>query len=147
MLHYPTKSFGVTIGFAILSVLGVTGCDNGPPRGAIRGSVTVAGQPLAGGRILFIPQLPLEAVTVTSVVKEGTYELKVHEGPIVGAYRVEVEADPPLGFALDDEEAFAARGQVMPPNPIPPPFNRQSTLTTEIKPGDNTYDVVVPSIP
>jgi hypothetical protein len=52
-----------------------------------------------------------------------------------------------LGFALDDEAAFARRGgRPLPPNPIPPAFNRNSKLVIEIKPTDeNVLDVTVPA--
>ena len=51
----------------------------------------------------------------------------------------------PLGFALDDEASFALRGGApLPPNPIPPEYNRQSRLTTEVKAGHNEYNFDVP---
>jgi hypothetical protein len=63
----------------------------------------------------------------------------------VGQNRVEVEADLNLGFAIDDEAAFAKRGKLLPPNPIPAKYNSQSTLAVEIKAGEeNKYDVVIP---
>ena len=51
-----------------------------------------------------------------------------------------------LGFAIDDEAAFAKRGgKPLPPNPIPPQFNRDSQLVVEVKSGEeNNYDVAVP---
>lgn len=146
MLTQRANSRALLLGIVIFCSL-TAGCDNGPPRAAVRGSISIAGQPLPAGRILFIPQPPLEAPTVSCTIQEGNYQVPTHEGPWAGTYRVEIEAAPQLGFSLDDEEAFAARGQVMPPNPIPPQYNRQSMLTIELKPGDNTYDVVVPNQP
>ena len=69
------------------------------------------------------------------------------DGPVVGQNRVEVEGDLNLGFAIDDEAAFAKRGgRPLPPNPIPAAFNSQSTLTADVKSGEtNTFDVAIPA--
>jgi hypothetical protein len=66
---------------------------------------------------------------------------------VTGQNRVEVEADLNLGFALDDEAAFAKRGgRPLPPNPVPPAFNSQSTLTADVKSGaENTFDISIPA--
>lgn len=132
-----------------IGALALVGCGSGAslPRGAVSGQVTVAGQPLAGGRVLFVPQAPTAGPTATARVINGRYELPESHGPIVGTHRVQVEADLPLGFAIDDEAAFAARGiQALPPNPIPPAFNSQSQLTTAIAADTpNTFDITIPS--
>jgi hypothetical protein len=125
------------------------GCGrSGPPRAAIHGRVTVAGQPLAGGRILFTPVAPNDGPAVSARIVGGEYQLSRKEGPAIGANRVEIEGDLNLGFALDDEAAFAQRGGApLPPDPIPPEYNRRSILSFEVKAGeDNTYDVTVPHV-
>ena len=128
----------------VLAVLGSSGCSQaGPARGAVKGHVTIGGQPLASGRILF---LSAEGPTVSAVIVNGQYELPRHEGPIEGSNRVEIEAAMNLGFAIDDEAAFAQRGgRPLPPNLVPSEFNRNSKLSIEIKSGeDNALDVVIP---
>jgi hypothetical protein len=59
-----------------------------------------------------------------------------------------VEATPELGFALDDEAAFAKRGgQPLPPDPIPPEFGSQSQLTFQVVPGQpNQFDITIPQV-
>ena len=122
------------------------GCGDGLTRSTISGKVAVGGAPLKAGRILFIPVPPLKGPTASAAVIDGAYAVPKREGPVAGVHRVEVEAELPLGFAIDDEAAFAQRGGApLPPNPIPAEFNRQSTLTAEVKPGANTYDVAVPA--
>ena len=107
----------------------------------------MGGQPLPRGRILFLPQNP-PGPAVAATIQDGDYALPSREGPLVGLNRVEVEGELNLGFALDDEQAFARRqGVPLPTNPIPPQFNRQSTLTTEIKADNNVYDVNIPTAP
>jgi len=124
------------------------GCGkSGPVRAPIQGKITFGGQPLAKGRILFTPIAPNQGPATSAMVAAGEYSIPQNEGPVVGKNRVEVEADLNLGFALDDEAAFAKRGgKPLPPNPIPPQFNRESQLVVEVKRGEeNTYDVAVPA--
>jgi hypothetical protein len=131
----------------VVFAIAVAGCgSSGPVRAPIRGKVTVAGQPLAAGRILFTPVAPNRGPATSAVIKAGEYAIPEGEGPVVGSNRVEVEADLNLGFAIDDEAAFAKRGgKPLPPNPIPPQFNRDSQLVVEVKSGEeNNYDVAVP---
>jgi hypothetical protein len=125
----------------------VLGCGNsGPARSPIHGSVTLAGQPLTAGRIVFVPVAPNEGPSTSARIIDGHYEFSRHEGPVVGKNRVEVEAELNLGFPLDDEAAYAKFGRRMPPNPIPPQFNRQSHLTCEVADAtDNTFDVAIPA--
>jgi hypothetical protein len=138
---------------AALSALAIAlvcsiGCGgDGLARAPITGSVTIGGQPLVSGRILFMPLAPSQGPTVSAPIIDGAYTLARKEGPVTGTNRVEVEADLHLGFAIDDEAAFAqCGGRPLPPNPIPPEFNRQSQLTVEVKSGeDNTFNVTIPA--
>ncbi len=139
------------VGTAALSlglvVLAGCGPGDGLTRGPIKGRVTVGGQPLAKGRVLFLPVAPNTGPTVSAPIVGGDYQLPRREGPVVGKNRVEVEAELDLGFAIDDEAAFAQRGGwPLPPNSVPPEFNRNSQLVIEIKPGEeNALDIAVPS--
>ena len=121
---------------------------SGPRRVPVAGKVMIGGKPLAAGRILFIPVEPNCGPTASAGIKNGEYRIPKSEGAVVGQNRVEVEADPNLGFAIDDEAAYAKRGgRPLPPNPIPPQYNRESTLVAEVKAGqDNTYDVKIPGV-
>jgi hypothetical protein len=149
MLHLAR----LLICFAALSALAVamvctSGCGgDGLSRGAVSGRVTIGGQPLSGGRVLFLPVAPNQGPTVSAAIVDGEYRLSAHQGPVAGRNRVEVEADRDVGFAIDDEAAFARRGgRPLPPNPIPPEFNRNSKLVCEIKTGEeNQFDVSVPA--
>jgi hypothetical protein len=134
---------------ALVALGALAGCDSsGPPRAPIHGRVTAGGQPLAGGRIIFTPVAPSEGPATSARIINGEYTLSEEQGPVVGANRVQIEADLNVGFELDDEAAYAARGGVpLPPQPIPPEFNTRSTQTVEVKAGeDNSYDVTVPQV-
>lgn len=127
-------------------VLAAAGCGgSGPERGAIAGKVTVSGQPLASGRILFLPQAPNKGPTASATIVGGEYALDDSDGPVVGANRVEVEATPDLGFEIDDEAAFASRQpSAAPKNPIPPEYGPQSKQSVTVAAGDNEYNLAIP---
>ena len=132
----------------IVLALALAGCgESGPARAPIRGRVTLGGQPLKAGRIIFTPQAPNTGPATSAAISEGVYQLARTEGPIVGRNRVEIEAVPDLGFPIDDDVAFAERGnRPLPRSPIPPQFNEQSQLTTEVLAADeNTFDVSIPA--
>lgn len=136
------------IGLLLLVISFVAGCGlSGPAHSAAEGSVTIGGQPLSGGRIIFTPVAPSQGPAVSIRIAAGRYKASKAAGPVVGKNRVEVEADLALGFALDDEEAFARRGAApLPASLIPPDFNTTAQLSVEIKPGEaNKYDVTVPA--
>lgn len=121
----------------ILSLTGV-GCGNsgdGFQRVPIKGKVTVDGQPLAAGVIRFLPDTSVAGRNSEAIVTNGEYALDEFTGPIAGKHRVEIEATYHIAYRIDDEAAYARHVQTqgaMLANPIPPQFNRQSQLTTDI---------------
>jgi hypothetical protein len=131
---------------ALAAVL--SGCgDSGPPRAAIEGEVTIGGEPLKSGRIIFAPQAPTEGPATTVAIVNGHYCVERANGPLVGQHLVRIESDPDLGFALDDEEAFVAHAgaRPLPPSPIPPEFSHRSQLMVEVKADqENKFDVPIP---
>ena len=139
----------LAIGFLALGLAAtVAGCgESGPPRASIAGKVTVGGEPLKAGRILFTPLAPTEGPATTATIVDGSYRIERTEGPVVGQNRVVVEASPDMGFPLDDEETYARQvaGHPLPPSPVPPEFGRNSQLTVQVKAGeDNIFDVPIP---
>lgn len=136
------------IALAALTVA-MVGCgSSGPERAPIRGRVTVAGQPLASGRILFTPVAPTEGPATSARIVNGEYTIERKEGPLVGKNRIEIEDDIATDFALDDEAAYAQRAmtRTLPRSIVPPQYNRQSQITIEVQSGDeNAFDLdIVP---
>jgi hypothetical protein len=112
----------------------LAGCQrpSGPDRQPIVGEVTVNGRLLADGRIRFLPA-EKSGIGGSAGVKAGQYEIPRDEGLPPGEYRVEIEQAIDLGFPLDDDQAFAARGaKPLPTQRIPAKYNRESTLTATI---------------
>jgi hypothetical protein len=112
------------------------GREEGPPRAAVQGQVTLDGQPVSEGLIRFIPSGGTKGPAAMAAIHAGAFALDREHGPIIGAHRVEIEATGHQGFAIDDEAAYVAnvekKGGRMPPNPIPDIYNRRSSLTAEI---------------
>lgn len=128
----------------VIAGMTITGCGpRGPRRAAVEGTVTLAARPLAHGRILFLPQPPAQGPVAAAVIHEGRFQLSRQEGPVVGMNRIDVEIERPLGFALDDEAAYARqRGRVHPAvlRATPP-----EEPMVEIKPGQtNRLDIALP---
>jgi len=73
--------------------IAVAGCGGGPRLAKVTGRVTVVGQPLTTGTIMFHPESGPTAVG--GINADGTYTLstlKPGDGAVVGAHRVTIEA-------------------------------------------------------
>lgn len=127
---------------------GLAGCgEAGPQRAAVEGRIVIGGQPIKSGRILFLPLPPTEGPATSVAVVDGAYRAERSAGPLIGHHRVEVEGALDLGFPIDDEQAFAARAAMpLVRQPVPPEFNLQSQITTEIRASElNRCDVTIPA--
>lgn len=129
------------VGAALCWALAVVGCGNGHSqfeRAHVAGFVSIDGVPLKSGEIRFIPTAKTKGPAAVAIVTDGAYELGTAEGPIIGSHRVEIESSAPDG---DDDQVFAAkmaRGEKpLDRAPIPPVYNRQSILTTEVSKDGN----------
>src|SRR5438128_1674635 len=72
------------------------GSDDGLPRQAVTGSVSLGGKPLASGTINFMPADPTGEVTpVAAIISDGVYSISRADGPIPGAYRVSISSPQP----------------------------------------------------
>lgn len=112
------------------------GCGGGagsdqPDLGTVTGVVTMDGDPLSGVTVTFTPTEGRPSNGVTD--EAGKYELgylRDIKGAVIGTHSVSIttpqEAPTPPGQKYKD--------------PIPAKYNAQTTLTEEVKAGDNTID-------
>ncbi|RPI90973.1 MAG: hypothetical protein EHM42_00520 [Planctomycetaceae bacterium] len=132
---FPQLTFGLFLLLATVT-LGGCGSKDGPARVPVGGTIRFDDVPLRSGTIRFIPMGTTQGPSAVATVKDGVYRLTASDGPIVGTHRVEIEATALQNFALDDEQAYARQaeqgGVPLPPNPIPPIYNRQSTLQRDL---------------
>lgn len=152
MLRISSKSSMACLAMALLPLLMVTtGCGKSElKRQRAWGVVQLDQSPLAAGTIRFVPAGETRGPATVAPVKDGFFELPADVGPLVGKHRVQIEANVDPGFAIDDEAAFmaamtAAKGSPLPPQPIPPRYNRKTTLEVEVTndPEANTYEFML----
>ncbi|MBN2294267.1 MAG: hypothetical protein JXM70_17700 [Pirellulales bacterium] len=123
----------------VLALLFGAGCGkHGDNRGAVSGQITLDGQPLQQGSILFVPVKGTKGVVTGGEIKDGQYHLSGNDGPAVGQNRVEIRAVRKTGRMVPKPMAPAGEMVEETGEAIPARFNSQSTIEAEIKPGDNT---------
>jgi hypothetical protein len=107
------------------------------PREAVSGQVTLNGQPLEQGSILF---RPLDrGPSASGEIKAGSYQLPKERGPGRGKCRVEILAYRDTGKTVRDQLSGKTEAVLKPI--IPPCYNQQSTLSVEVgKDGKNQFD-------
>jgi hypothetical protein len=116
---------------SLLVALLLAGCDHGPAKGTVKGTVTLDGQPVDGGVITFVPadgNSQPEAVTIAG----GEYAVTMP----VGNKRVEIYWAPSGGKAADT----ATQGREPIVQRIPTRYNSQSELKHTVEKGESRQD-------
>lgn len=133
--HWKRVSVAVCLVSAFLG-----GCNQAPGnRAHVEGTVTLDGEPLEDGSIMFVPAEGTEGVVAGGEIVAGRYRLAGNTGPAVGRNRVEISSPRDTGRKVQQYgpgtsevpeivERVAAR------------FNSQSTLMVEVEQGRNTLD-------
>jgi hypothetical protein len=140
---------------ALISVLTCPGCggDDGIPREAISGAVTLDGKPLESGTIRFMPTDPGAPPTAADAeIAGGKYSISASKGLAPGPYLVAISSmvpgeDPaakkrPAGRP-EDSGTGAPDAPVEPPthDQIPRKYNIGSTLKADVVKGKaNAFD-------
>jgi hypothetical protein len=141
MSRVPTA---ILLGVFVLTLL--VGCGQGDGKhNAISGQVTLDGKPLEQGSILFTMIDGSNRTAAGGVIEKGRYQLTSTNGPGLGSNRVEIHALRKTGRTVP--KPFPANHEMIEEQveAIPLRFNSQSTLTFEVKPGDNTANFDVTS--
>ena len=115
----------------------VAGCSSAPApprRGAIRGTVTLDGNPLPHGKVRFIA-LEAGGVNALAEVKDGVYELTESNGPVKGKYRVEFSV-PKAGRRVPNPDIPGAWLEE-PIETLPARYHRESKYVLDYDPDDS----------
>jgi hypothetical protein len=129
---------GAFLGLALLLAAGC-GSRSGN-RLAVSGTVTLDGQPVDGGAIVFLPQGDgaSDRPKTGAGIEAGRYAIPVEKGPLPGMYRVEIRWPKPTGKQIPSDD---------PPNlmdetrqVIPDKYNSRSKLSCDVQPGKNNFD-------
>jgi len=130
------------------TVITAVGCSFGrSDRGAVRGRVTLDGEPLALGAITLEPVDGGLGDVTGGLIREGRYELTGRAAAKGGGYRVLITASPtPTGRMIqDDSKPPGSLCPEMVGGVVAERFNVGSTLHIDVVPGDNAVDFAVES--
>jgi hypothetical protein len=98
--------------FAILVAVGFAGCDAGPKRYSVSGTVTLGGQRVLAGEIVFEPDSAKGNNGPGSVarIKDGRYQTEPNLGVVGGPYVVRIlpMSGTPSGELLDGKPLLPA---------------------------------------
>jgi hypothetical protein len=142
----------------VVGLLALTGC-GGEKLGQVTGTVTVAGRPVAGGTIQFVPATGKAAVG--SINPDGSYTLTTYrtgDGALVGPHKVVIHATRvgpgsvvPATFADELKPAKGDSGKMLVPGKVewivPERYSDliSTDLTATVSGGDQTINFDVPS--
>jgi hypothetical protein len=106
------------------------------PREAVRGKVTVDGEPLAKGAIRFrtLKSSTGNVMEAGDLIRNGEYQIARSEGPVPGTYSVSI---------TEEVEPLSGNGELPGPRPklnpgkIPEKYTRKNSLSAEIKTGQS----------
>jgi hypothetical protein len=134
-------SSAVVAAFLLLLCLALNGCSSAR-RAAVEGSVSLDGQPVDGGIIVFAPEEyrenGIERAVVKADIKDGKYSLDPAQGPVVGNYRVEIHWKKKTGRLVPSDDPPGTKHEEV--EVIPRVYHEGSRTVVEIKPGDNKFD-------
>jgi hypothetical protein len=123
-----------------LALAFASGCGSSD-RSRVRGQVTLDEQPLEHGSITFIPRGGTQGPLSGAVITNGQYAIESANGPVPGSYKVTINSAKKTGRKLPQPPP-APPGSTMDEvvEAIPGIYNESSTLTREVKTGDNRLD-------
>jgi hypothetical protein len=115
------------------------GCSGGN-RAAVRGKVTLDGQPIEQGRINFYPVEDNTGPSAGSAILNGSYDVPASNGAVVGKNRVEINGLKKTGRKV---ASAYRKGELIDEVAESVPrkyYGEKSELTREIKRGVNQFD-------
>lgn len=135
LMRIDRARFGLLLSSLVVCLTVGCGGPSGPELTSVSGTVRLDGAPLPGADILFIPENGSPSSGATD--ENGQYYLRYsvsRDGAMLGKHRVRIST---YRAAHLDAEGNRVPGS---PEKLPPEYNRDSTLTKEVKPGRNTLD-------
>jgi hypothetical protein len=122
----------------LAALIFASGCNRGPTMGTVRGEVTLDGQPLKEGRVLFTP-VDGQGQTGGATIADGKFTAEVP----LGKMQVQINANKVVGrkAAYEGVPNSPMYDEVV--ELIPARYNAHSEITLEVKPGtqDAKYEL------
>ena len=139
------KAMLVTVAASVSVLIGGCG-DSGDAleHARVSGTVTFDGKPIPEGDIIFLPMGQTKGPSAAGKIVQGRYQ--IHEkGPVVGTHRVVIHAYRKTGRKIPNSTPpapGAVREEMINEKIpyIPAQYNAKSTLSAEIRTGDNQRD-------
>jgi hypothetical protein len=133
------SSFPLLLAAASLAALGCSEAMDDLPRGAVAGTVTLDGKPLAEGTISFTPSEPSGATPGGGAIKDGAFSVPRAEGLVPGNYTVAIYASDRNAEQTKPSSPGGRRDKNSPTKDlIPPKYNASTELKAEIPKGGKT---------
>ena len=122
----------------------MAGCSEGETAW-VSGKVTLAGKDVPTGALRFFPTGGTLGNGCGAEIVDGHYEITSEiaekKGMLAGKYRVSVVAIRTTGRKIRNPDGAGMVNQTQ--MYIPPRYNRLTRLLTELKPGENDYDLTM----
>ncbi|MEX1041829.1 MAG: hypothetical protein WDZ51_14415 [Pirellulaceae bacterium] len=118
----------------LMLLLGLTGCGDDDPRSSVSGTVTLNGERLTGGEIVFVPVNPRLA-SESARIDDGRYTMRVAPGEKQVVIRAERDHPTAQMPGPDPGTMIPLREQF-----IPKRYNDNTELTAEVVQGANKFD-------
>jgi len=122
---------------AVLVLVPVAGCPRSAPV-SIKGQVTLDGQPVGPGSISFLPEPGTDSRKASVAIEEGRYGVPADRGPSPGSFKVEINWARKTGRKVPSADPGIMMDETR--EAVPSKYNSQTTLTVEIKSGENVRD-------
>jgi hypothetical protein len=136
----------LTLALASALVLLGSGCGKGGGNQAdINGEVRLDGRLVEQGSITFVPGENVTGKVAGGPIQQGRYRLAGTGAATIGWNRVEIRVPQKTGKPARSTGSPLERGMVESVEAAAPRFNTESTLTFEVKPGENTANFEVTS--
>ena len=132
MPSYRCLSLVVALAVVTLPLFGC-GQDIDPRRAAVRGSITLDGEPVPDGSISFYPAPGNKGVAAGGDLSDGAYTISRAKGPMVGQNRVVIRSPYATGKTI----TIGRQRIVEHLDRIPTKYNRHSTLEVDVQAGKN----------
>ncbi len=133
-----SRWLSLLVATALVAIVGCSGGGDKYDRLPFSGTVTLDGQPLASGYVIFVPKSG-QPTQSTAMIKGGKFEVPKNAGTVAGKYTVAIfagvgapagKAEPGTPEAEAEMAAQKNKGER-----VPRKYNVDSTLTVEIEPG------------
>lgn len=141
------------VSFFVLLAVSAAGCGGGDGLGrvAVKGSITLNGDPVPNGVIRFKPAAGTEGPMANTMITDGQYGIPKDQGPVAGEYEVRVQAyaDPNATTTTTEPVRAAVASDKLNSKTSPDDPGNGSAPAVPQSPEESqrTFNVTIPELP